>query len=175
MHIDITSLFSNRVLYVRPEWFKLLKKFNSSSPLKGRNPLKAFQSISNIHSLLSEGWNPFGKRFSELMGDLAKIAKYNQPLHQLLLEMITQPESRVYEEFAETEGGHPSLDWRIEAMAALHLEKVLPSEIWDEYRDQIIEYFRSKDLNYMVRCLLPDNGKRWKDHILISRRCLIEL
>ncbi len=144
----------------KTEWFNLLKQCNNSSPispLKARDPLKALESIPNLNSLLSkEGINPFrSKYFEDDLEHFARIAKYNTSIRQLLLEMISQPDSRVYAEFSD---GHPTLGWRMAAFGALQHENVLPTSLWDEYKEQFIQHISNSPWHsyYLWRDLLPE-------------------
>ncbi len=65
--------------------------------------------------------------------------------------MITEPQGRVvYEGFVD---GYPSLDWRMAAIVALQYERLLPANIWDTYREQVIQYIIGNGHTYC----------RWKD------------
>ncbi len=144
----------------RRGWYNLLKKCNSPTPLKGRDPLLVFETISDINPLLlSRSITPFrNKYFEDNLEHAVRIAKYNQPFKQLLLEMITQPDSRVFEEFESDE--HPSLHWRLTAIAALQRDNILPSEIWDQYGDQAVKNIvESGHTHCRWRSLLPADGK----------------
>ncbi len=72
--------------------------------------------------------------------------------------MITQQpeEGRVYEQFPD---GIPSLRWKIEAVAALKREKVLPSSIWAEYQQRVLQHCRFKFFPQRLSGLIPEDGK----------------
>ncbi len=139
----------------------MIKKGNrtTSQPntlsLKGRDPMKVFEIIPNITDLVSKYTNPFQQDFRpSSLEYFARIAKYNLSIKERFLEMITEPDKRVYEGFTD---GHPPLDWRMPAIAALQHQRVLPSDIWDEYREQVVEYIISKGHMYcMWRDILPN-------------------
>ncbi len=138
---------------IRPEkWrlFNLIRECNTNNPSKGRDPLKAFETASL--DFLFRDRNPF-RHFDDYLEDVGRIAKYNHPLKELLLEMITQPDRRVYEEFPD---GHPPLTWRMLAIAILQREKVLPAQLWDQYREQVIQYITTRPDLERWRDILPD-------------------